>query len=210
MDILALLDKPSPKSFGMVPVIVRCGICDLYALDGRVQLLSVDRVRIDELCASGHAYDVSALGASIEGAPRPLVAGWLGAEFLENARRLGAPEPPVTDARFVFEPHGSFWVDAPQDVFGCLKRWTLAAARRVFIERNAALADLMAWALPDEQETIAAIWWTRGSDEDRKRYLRLAMRIREGRGQKLDAEKYASVLAGIAQTYIADSGGDRR
>ncbi len=203
MEVVALLDKPSLKSFGMVSIIVRSEGRVLHVLDGSLHAQPISEESVAVLCCSGHAYDVSGLGASVDGPPRPLVAGWLGSEFLASVREVGAPVPEVPDAHFALKPHGSFWVGEPEVVFRTLKSWTVAAARRVFVERNAVLADLMEWVLPDEDETVAAVWWTRDSEEDRMRYLRLVKRVLHGRGRELDVEMYKSVLGSIVQTYVA-------
>jgi len=178
MLILALLDKPSRESFGMVPFVARFGDGNMYTvgLKGRSDGMPFTSVQLYELFHAGHALDVSAAKAEVSGQIVKPVAGWLGRGFEEKFRTLGAPVPDLPAERFFLGDRGSFWIDNTPAMFMRLLGWTVRTAKRAIRENNAEFADLMARALPDEPETQAAIWYTRSSQPAKDDYLAWQLR----------------------------------
>ena len=167
MRVLALLDNPSRESFGMVPFVARFGdgsMCPM-GLAGRANKMPITPVQLYELFHAGHALDVSAAKAEFSEKIDSPAAGWLGRGFEEKFRTLGAPVPDLPAERVFLGDRGSFWIENTAQMYMRLFYWMIKTAKRAIREKNAEFADLLAWALPNEPETQAAIWYTRDSED---------------------------------------------
>jgi hypothetical protein len=168
----------------MVPFIVR-GDDGRYLVSGHTSVAEIDDSQFLALLSNtAGVLDVADAGAELPVFDRTLVAGWLGDRFLEACAELGASSPDVPDTRFVAAGRGSFWIGPSAEVYGCLARWTEAAARQAIRDKDEKLADLMAWALPLAPETVAATWWTRTTGESRHSYLEWQARLIAGNGRR--------------------------
>jgi len=180
MLILALLDKPGRESFGMVPFVARFGdgsMCPM-GFAGRPNGVPITSVQLHDLLHAGHALDVSSVKVEASEQIASPVAGWLGRGFEEKFRTLEAPVPDLPAERVFLGDRGSFWIENTAQMYMRLFRWTVKTAKRAIREKNAPLADLLAWALPNEPETQAAIWYTRGSKDEQDECLAWQLRWR--------------------------------
>ena len=183
MLVVAIADRPSPKSFGVVPYIVRTDA-------GRLLVAGHPQAKIDEDYLTSlynnpiGAHDVSMVGARIEAFERTLVAGWLGDLFLSECARLGAALPDSTETWHAEAAEGRFWIGPRAEVNACRKRWVDAAARQVVRTESKDLADLMKWADPHCPEAEAAVWLTRPTEQARDRELQWFSQIVSSLGER--------------------------
>lgn len=179
MLIVGIADRPSSKSFGIVPFIVRTD-------DERLLVAGHSQAEIDE----GYlrwlyqnpigAYDVSSVGARLDVFERGLVAGWIGNVFLDVCRSLFAPLPEIPVSCHAVPDLGCFWVGPVDEVRACRQRWTRASARLVVQTGSKELADLMKWADRRAPETEAAIWFTCPTEKQRDQQLQWFSQVRTG------------------------------
>ncbi len=157
--VKGLLDRPSPQSLGMLGIVVERNPGHL-CVDGIVGMSAkpIDESEFQQLLGSGDAQPAD--GPSVEDDSRPHCALWVGNEFADNAARLRVPLPPLPKSAVKNREEGMYWVGPIQHVWRVLDSWLVRAFRRSIREDDAELAMLMAWALPDRQETRAAIWHT--------------------------------------------------
>jgi hypothetical protein len=197
MQIVALTDKPSPQSFGMTGFVARDG--DRLRVHGiRSQHdAEISQEQLEQYIAAGHWRDVAAANAGIAVSLSGSVVGWLGSEFECRALMLGVPVVEGVPPFPWSVPDGLFWVGHPRVVYGSLKQWNDAAVTRAIWERNRPLADLLAWALPQEDSAQAAIWYTRESDAVRDAHLDLQTRIEPRRERRALLAVYRAEIAKI-------------
>lgn len=198
--IVAILDRPDPRSFGMAPLLV-------HDLNGYSVLgLANDGPRqIDEeeaeLALSGRCYPVEFDVPEHD----DLCAGWLGHRWAEEARRLGL-DPSRRPALFgqrVPKTHdihekGRFYLAPPSVVYAALDAW-VELAGRCFVQLDAAAPDratiarLMRWTLPDDPRTMAVVVESKAGDERRKR-LDLYVRRRRDAGMPTASDELEAEL----------------
>jgi hypothetical protein len=108
-DVLALLDRPSSNSMGMLGLIVRDPRGEMRT-DGVVgsQAGSVSMAALRDLFASGQATEIA--GPSVELANQPSAALWIGRDF----GRAAATSEPATPAVSVAD----FWNNGIGNVLG--------------------------------------------------------------------------------------------
>jgi hypothetical protein len=169
MRAIALLDKPTPASFGMASVVVADGeTLRVLGLAGP----SVHRGRglgrsdVEELVRGGHALPLdSEVPADL--AP-DTVALWLGDSFAESARALGLSPAPLL-ASHMTATGGTFFLAPAAIAHPYLERWIVHAFQRFRAERaehpRKVIADLMNWVLPNRPESMAAAWATAARPE---------------------------------------------
>jgi hypothetical protein len=157
--LIALLDKPSRDSFGMVPVVVsdQDGRLDVLGLaaDSRHRKAAFTRAAYDSLIAGGHALPVSTT-RTVE-PQMTTVALWLGDDYEAEARANGLELPPLPLVPTPAEG-GRFFLGTANDLFVYLEhtvRRAFVLAQRVDASR-ATLVDLMQRTLPQHQLTLAA------------------------------------------------------
>lgn len=212
--LIALLDKPSIESFGMVPLLVRKdGEERLYVYRGAKDAPPTTHSDREFRMMTHHMRVVEVRHIRFEEEPVDKVAGWLGMAFLANSRRLGLPDPDVTGdyPTYVFgaadQPlvsEGVFWFASPDDVFARLEIWLLFAAKEAFRRKSAEVAGLMHWCLPMRDETQAAIWYT-APDDKRHDLLTWSLRMFLPYERGLTREALKKRFEGIVVQYLRDT-----
>lgn len=200
--IVALLDTPSPKSFGMLSFIVSDseGHCVL-ANGAMTRPIRHTDMSARDLVNGGHAVDVSSFNITVAECPVRAAAGWIGQVFMEQVRNATAPTPDLPAKRYRIEGAGEFWIGASGDVYRRLSDWIDRAAFRVFREKNRALADMMVWTLPDRIETQAARWYTRESVQEQAKLLALDVRIYHGRRDNMYEDQLKQAFEDVVKRF---------
>lgn len=157
--VRGLLDRPSSQSLGMLGLVIEredggLSVEGVTGASGR----TVDLDRFRDLLAAGDARETS--GPRVDGVPWPYTALWVGHEFASQAERFKVPTPPLPRASGTLDGQGSYWVGPAQHVWRVLDAWLVLAFRRAVRDRNVELANLMAWTMPEREETRAALWYT--------------------------------------------------
>jgi hypothetical protein len=201
MAMIALLDKPSSSSFGMVPFVVRDHDGTLHVRGIRDRARStLDQAALDELARSKSALLLPE-SVTLDQDRDDTVAGWLGFGFRHEVARLRAPEPRVPLLHDI-EEHGGFWLDTAASVYQALDQWTREAAAEVFSGTGGAeLAELMLWVLPERDETRAAVWHTRGPDSEKRRHLEWYTRLERDAGRSVSTEELEQRFRQVAASY---------
>jgi hypothetical protein len=156
-QVVGLLDRPSTESLGIVGLVVEREDGRFFT-EGVVDSAErpIDAGEFTELLVAGDAQQVT--GPEIEDASRKYAALWVGYEFAEKAERLNIRLPPLPKSTQTKDSHGNYWVAPTRHVWRVIDSWLVQAFRRSILEKNAELAALMAWALPEREETRAALW----------------------------------------------------
>lgn len=206
LQIVALLDRPSPKSFGKVAFVVRDsqGVLRTRGLAPNHLLREED---LRELVEDTHALLVPQ-NVQIPEASEDLVAGWLGDRFADYVRGVphGPPLPSLPpEAHHVSQ--GSFWVARPQEVQDVLVEWIRRAARCAIGSREmtgadrAYLAGLMSWVLPSADETKAARLCVQVTAEARAQEVEFLLRMERDAGRPPTRPELEARLARVAEHY---------
>ena len=176
--LVALLERPSTKSFGMIPILVRSpGIEGLtcYGLaDGPRPLGRHDEeLRCFLLAQCGV---VESLDINYVTPPEGRVAGWIGDAFLAGCREFDVPLPIIPDVTYRPPPAshapeflGRFWVAPPADIYAAMDAWLKKAAVLAFKRSSFEIAGLLNWCLPDREEAQAAWWYAVRHDARREK-----------------------------------------
>jgi hypothetical protein len=160
---LVLLDKPSPRSFGMTAIAIEeegqvrvLGLAPTSAQRGTG--LTEDQAQ--DLVRAGHALSIKDV-ALPDKLSSKTVALWLGDAFLERAKALSLPPAPLPASAFEVEG-GKFFLGPPELMYPYLDLWTVTAFRRFRSEHapsaRSETASLMRWVLPNRGESLAATW----------------------------------------------------
>lgn len=207
MLVQALLDKPSSKSFGMVPFVAED---DAGSLLLRIHGLAsshrkfIKSHELKDLVEGGHALDVSNCDAKVAESATPLAAGWLGKKFEKIAREINAPEPEIPGVCYSIDEAGSFWIAPARDVYRLLSAWIDKAAPRAFLENDPRIAELMMWTLPDRTEVQAAFWYTKKTSAEKEKELAWEARLRRDNRRPLsDPAKLKAEFERVARRYLA-------
>lgn len=168
--LIALLDRPHEKSFGMVPLLVRdeeSGLHIAFGFSDEPRPLRLPGGSTLQEFLAGHGRDVTACGIVLSRPPFCKIGGWIGTAFLDECRRLSVPEPATpahltahTDEKDTRAPGGIFWIAGTAEVYDSLDSWLRTAAIHACQNRCPATAALLRWCLPDRLETHAATWFT--------------------------------------------------
>jgi hypothetical protein len=174
---IALLDKPSSRSFGMVPYATDdgCGAVTVRGLSGTSghRGINTTRQEIETLVQYGHALRIDSE------VPSDLItecsALWLGIEFTAQAAVLELlpeqlPSPSFSTAG------GAYTIGPTSELYAHLDRWNrrafLSYQSETILRDQRSIAELMRWCLPSSPETLATSW---ASADDKHRELRLQM-----------------------------------
>lgn len=217
-SLVALLDRPSEKSFGMVPILIHDLESDSHVVhglkDGARPLLLPGSMTVQDY-VSGNCRNTASCAISFSVPPLGKVAGWIGSVFLDKCRRLHASVPEVPkdasvhkDDRDTRTPGGIFWIGKSSDVYARLEAWLYAAAMVACQRRCHETAILMNWCLPDRIETHAAIWYTAPDQQHRERGLnRLIRTWYQRREPALTKETLEMRLMQVAEKILASQPG---
>ena len=209
--LIALLERPSEKSFGMVAIVVRTSNEPLPFVSG---LSEASRWRTfasqkeAEKLLHNQCGVVESCGITFSQRPVELLAGWLGTAFEENCHKENVPVPVIPDTAIIapLAPHdpeflGRFWIGPPPEVYIHLDDWMKAVAPLAFKRRSREIARLMNWCLPLREESQAAVWYTTEDDEKRKRWLRFNLQTNPKKG--MTAKKLRRKFEGIVDKMLA-------
>jgi hypothetical protein len=180
--LIGLLDRPSPRSFGMTPIIT-ADDSDRVAVHGLVPESShrarhVSRADVEDLIRTHNATRVPENELKVS-TPED-VALWVGEGFSDQAGRLGLevkglPELPIHVSG------GTAFVAPAKDLFVYLSTWIERAFQLVRNEgdreKRRQVASLMRWTLPDHPLTLVASWKAAAEPEKE-----LAFQLRDNPG----------------------------
>lgn len=198
--IVALLDRPSPRSFGMVPFVERTadGTLHVHGLQGRRAQGMLD-ADLTQLLQQNSAL---ALDHTVtEPITETTVAGWVGVQFREEARRIPPQVPwgkcrPATD-------QGHFWLGFREAVHRTMEQWVKEAARDVFERGDARLANLMIWVMPDSELTRAALWSTKTTEKERQERIAWWLRLERDAGRAVSEAELIERFTQLRQEYVS-------
>lgn len=191
--VVALLDRPSPESFGMVGILIKYE--DKYETLGLTENKFITQREFERL--GGHILEVY---STLDNNLINPAALWIGNEFYSKATNLKAPQLPDTkDWNTPLHPHtstGKYSFLETKQAYKTLDEWTTEAAREALLRNNYDLAKLTAWALPFSSASKAAIYFTTPTPEKQKQELKLYMRIDQKTEKELkeELEKTKEVL----------------
>lgn len=191
-SIVALLDKPSRRSFGLLPLVTQSESGTLLT-EGLFQPsdheITIDT--LEELVHSGHALRLSQPVRRPSEEPL-LVALWIGRTFESEANELSLPLPPRSSLPLSHQLNtGTFCFMRGDHAYQVLEVWLQHAARLALEDHDARIAKLMAWVLPDRDETRAALW---GTADDPKVELAWFTKLLQDRGEVISSEQVADRL----------------
>jgi hypothetical protein len=209
-SVIALIDRPDDRSFGIVPFVAEIGerlsVCGIERWAG----VELDRTEYDALLREGSGRALDAAIALDEPPPATMAAGWIGPRFLEDARAQEVD--PLRWKEALGLPHrlyprlqgAQIWIDEAPRVYTVLDKWLLFAAKRAFdaLSGGTNIARLMRWTLPDRIETRAAMVLLE-PDPDR-RAERLAHYLRRSHESDAPAtpEALQAELERVRETYL--------
>ena len=167
--VVALLEKPSTESFGMVGILVADN--DHYVALGLTRSPNlVTKKEYNKL--GGHIMPVEVRLPDSFTNPTAL---WLGSEFYRKAKVLNSSTLPDVDRwhRPIDSEVGWFSFQEPAKAYQQLEDWVREAAPKGM--QNAEIAKMMRWTLPSHPITQAALYFTA---EDKQAELQWQMRMR--------------------------------
>ncbi len=199
MQILSLMDRPSPNSFGMHAILADPGDAhDLIVIGEARGRRNIPRY----VWSPSHTgiLDVRALSIIIPDDSPSLVAGWYGDGFSEQVTALNAPQPEILTERHIIPGLGSFWLEDPKAMYPRLEHWLKAVLPRTLKEKSKALVELMHWTLPLAPETLAASWYTRDTPQEKNREIDLQVQLTHKTSNALIAAHEVLISAYLAST----------
>jgi hypothetical protein len=202
--VKGLLDRPSRESLGMVGLVGERENGQLHTegLVGSRQ--TIDRNEFAELLAAGDAQQVD--GPEVDDVDRTFAALWVGVDFAEKAERLNIRLPPLPKSSQTSDDNGTYWVATTRHIWRVIDSWLIQAFRRSVAEKDAELAALMAWAMPERVETRAALWYS-FTEEQRESNLNWWARLERDHGRrgstpkKLD-HQYSELVSKVRSQQI--------
>lgn len=203
MNVVALLDRPSSRSFGMVPFVVLdpAGSLHIYGLQGYPDKRT-SSYELETLVQDRHAYAVTA--SQDTQLPQNAAAGWLGDIFAAEVDGVPAGIPTAQLHRV--EGAGRFWIASRHDVQQVLDRWLEATAKVAFSSRGTReahrLARTMLWVAPDSSLTRAAVWAT-GTEKSKQASIAWWTRLGCVTGLQTAEDALARRLDSIVQNFGA-------
>lgn len=191
IEIIALLDRPSPSAFCMVPFVARDSAdpeetLRVYGLRNLTRS-RLERHELDNLVETDSALRLTdpVRVTRNDADLHDLVIGWLGHEFNKRNMQLRQSRPPVLPV-YDIESHGGFWLDTPARIYGQLRQWTREAATDIFTGlAGSELAELMLWVLHESVETRAAVWHTRSTEAEKTRHVQWYARLERDAGRPI-------------------------
>lgn len=159
--LVALLDRPSSRSFGMTPIVTKddSGSVEVHGLvpDSRHRAQHVSLADVEELIKTQNA--ILAPERELSASTPNDVALWVGDAFSEHASRFGLDIKALPEHAIPLNG-GEAFVAPAKDLFVYLSMWIERAFQRVRDERDREtqkqIASLMRWTLPDHRLTLAA------------------------------------------------------
>ncbi len=188
--IIALLDKPSSKSFGMCPLIIKHAEYSFYQITGLSSgIRALDQKEYDQL--EGHYLKVQS--------PLPLdqpnpVALWLGSQFYAKVEELQAPPLPPVDNSWhqplePFATQGRYSIKEPSKAYKILDNWITAAGILALRSNNYEISYLMHWTLPTSPKTKAALYFTQPTTERKRQELEWQLKLENDAGRPITNEE---------------------
>lgn len=199
-QIVALLDRPSPRSFGRVPFVERTadGTLRVHGLHGRPAQTMLD-ADLDQLL---HERSALAVDTTLhEPITETTVAGWIGAQFRDDARR-SPPQVPWGKCRLAAD-QGHFWLGDREAIRGIMEQWIKEAARDVFERKNARLANLMIWVMPDSDLTRAALWSTKTTEKEQQDRIAWWIRLERDAGRAVTEAEMTAHFTTLRDEYLS-------
>ena len=198
--IVALLDRPSAQSFGLLPLVTQSESGRLFT-EGLLQPtdheITIDT--LEELVQSGHALRLSE-PLRRPTSERPLAALWSGTTFESEANELSLPLPPRASLPLLHQlDTGTFCIMRGDHAYQLLDVWLQHAAIRALQDHDARVAKLMAWVLPDRDETRAALWCTA---DDSKAELAWFTKLLQDRGEVISSGQVADRLKRVSSEIL--------
>jgi len=196
MKTVALLDKPSPRSFGITPIVTTddAGTLKVHGLvrDSMHRAKHVTRRDVDDLIHTENAIAMPELELPARMIGDGAVAMWVGDAFTHEAQRLDL-EVKALPEHEIRLTGGTVFIGPPTDMFVYLSTWLERAFQRVREEKDGEtrrrIAALMRWTLPDHPLTMVA---SLRSAEDPAKELAFQLRSHPslvGDRWRLEAEK---------------------
>jgi len=205
--VVALLDPPASLRFRAVPYLVEAG--DHFLVCGWPDLKRKERAadEVEELYQAGYALKLDEPVELPEGFEGRL--GWIGTEFLKQARDAGCVPREVELVDFVeVGERGKVWAPVGEDsVAQSLEQWLHQAAAKVFrasVEQRRALAFLMKRCDPHHELTRAAVWWAlENNDAEQTKHLAWIERLERdrGRGEECSVDRQRQRYQQIRNSY---------
>lgn len=193
--IVALLDNPSSKSFGMNGIIIKSKAINTYETLGLTRNRGITEKEFRQL--QGHILPVDILFSYYFSNP---VALWIGNLFYAKAITLKAPKlPDEENWHHPSEPNvdrGKYTIMEAAEAYKTLDDWTIETAREALQKNDCGLAQLTAWSLPNSPASKAALYYTAPTPEKQKRELEWQMSIERKLEKKLieEHEKMKEIL----------------
>lgn len=199
-EVVALLDNPSPDTLGLVPVVLRvAGRLEVRGVAGWEKRTPFHEGDLEDLVQQGHALQLPAGLVADFNERFPLeeagAAGWVGDGWWQRAEELHLVHDLPPERPLRAPGKGSFWLGTPPTVYGVLDRWLRKAAVTALQRDGAAISELMRRALPHRLETRAITWWTRPSEEEKRRRLEWYVRLER------DAGNQEVTVEGLRETF---------
>ena len=197
--VCALVDRPSARVMGMVPIVIASG--DTFRVSGVAARPApvLDAAELHALLQEGHAV---AVDAPLPAHVGPLAAIWVGSAWLRSAYEVDAPIVPF-ELTHAAGDEGEFALVSPEAIYAGLDAWVRTALVRALERRSVGLARLMAAALPDRDETRAALWLTQAGPAA-ARELSWWARLSRDAGRPDDAEALRQRVAIACHETFAD------
>lgn len=198
MLVIALFGAPNKKTFGMMPLVVKDN--EKIIVRGYSQYpngLEISDEILQTHLKSGDAIDIAYMGINLPPDISLPAAGWLGEEFKNSTYELSVPNHTAKSVRFLIPFQGSFWIDSIKNIYNCLDQWIKMAAVCAIVNNDAEVANLMKWTLPYASETEAAIWYTRKTKKEKKRYISCALATNPKSSRKKLLIKWNKIIENI-------------
>ncbi len=187
--IVGILDKPSPKSFGLCPILTKSPDEDFYRSPSFTPKKLVNQEEFGML-GGGHMLEVDILlpgGLSNPGAL------WVGKEFSVWVESLQAPSLPEMKGWNEYslgkEIKGWYSIREWSEAYGVLEGWVGQTAILALDRMDGGLAGLMNWTLPFDPKTQAALYFTQPTDELKQKELDWQLKLRRDARNPISEEE---------------------
>lgn len=150
LEVIAMLDLPSTKSFGRVPFVARTsdGLQVLGFSDYRARLTQQE---LEDCVQNGWARKVNPIVIAARD-PEELALGWIGREFESSANNLAIPLPKL---RTTQTKGGRYWIGESERIYQEQLNWIWAAYDKACKSGDIRrYYEAMLWVIPDASETF--------------------------------------------------------